>query len=140
MTPTLSSRGVVPATLGDAAVTDEAGTVVALARANILLVVRSIRRDANEHDARGLAARLVHACDAAPRGRPSAAPLGSLVPALQPGERRVVAVPASLVALRVEADGDGIARRTADGWEIVRGAGEARFVARGVDPLLRVVR
>jgi hypothetical protein len=138
--PSLSSRGASPAGVGDAAVADEAGSVVAFVRVNLLVVVRAIRRDAGELDAQELAARLVVACDAAPRGRPTAAPLGALLPALQPGESRTVRVPATLVALHVEADGDGVARRTADGWELTRGSREARFVARGVDALLRVAR
>lgn len=141
--PSLSSHGVTSrAGLGDAALADDAGTIVAFARANLLLVVRVVPRDATGPalDARTLAARLVPACDDAPRGSPVAASTGSLVPALQPGQRASVALPSGLVALRIVADGDGVARRTENGWELSRGAGAASFEAWGVDALLRVVR
>jgi hypothetical protein len=144
--PSLSSRGVAPLDgVGDAALADDAGTIAAFARANLLVVVRVVARDAADGaraapDANALAARLVAACDAAPRGQPVTASPGRLVPELQPGEHASVTLPSGLVALRVVADGDGVARRTASGWELSRGAGPFSFEAWGVDALLRVVR
>ncbi len=142
LAPSLSSRGVEPiAGLGDVALLDEASTIAAFARANVVVVVRTLTREALVTlDARALAVRLVAACDASPRGRPVTMSLDGVIPALQPGQSATIALPPGLVALRIEADGDATARRTADGWLVSRGPLPYSMSVRGVDALLRLAR
>ncbi len=143
--PALSSHGVYAvAGLGDLAVADVAGTVVALARGNVLVVVRSVSRDgADSLDARVLARQVVLACDASPRLAANGSPRSSIaVPTIAPqaGAETSVPMPRGAIAMRVTVDGDGIARREESGWRVSRGSGalEAHVVA--VDALLRVAR
>jgi len=143
--PALSSRGVVAAPgLGDRALADEAGTVVAFVRANVLVVVRTIEiAGVAPLDARAIAARLVSACDAAPRLRSGRVPRAEVtVPSVawQAGPTLVVPTPADAVAMRIGVEGDGIARGVDGGWEVARGTGSARIQVMLVDALLRVAR
>jgi len=143
--PALSSHGASAVTgLGDLAVADDAGTIVAMARGNVLVVVRSVSRDGGAAlDARALARQVVLACDASPRLPANGSPRSTIaVPAvaLQAGTETSVPMPRGAIAMRVTVDGDGIARREESGWRVSRGSGalEAHVIA--VDALLRVAR
>lgn len=143
--PALSSRGVALAPgLGDRGLADEAGTVAAFARANVLVVVRTLETESVAPlDARTIAARLVAACDAAPRLSSGRVPRAAVtVPSIaaQAGQRVVVPTPADAVAMRVVVEGDGTARSVEGGWEIAHGAASARIEIILVDALLRVAR
>lgn len=141
--PALSSLGVVHIPgAGDVAYGDEAGTVFALARGNVLVVLRTIPR-ADALDVRSLAAALVRACDASPTlGREGASPTlaRSVVPALQGGSGTIT-IPRGYVAMRVEVEGAGLARRAEGGtWILERVARQDDVRVTAVDALLRVAR
>jgi hypothetical protein len=141
--PSLSSLGVVAVTsVGDAAFGDEAGSVLALARGNVLVVLRAIPRD-TAIDLRTLAAAVVRACDASPElGREGASPAlaTTVVPALQ-GGGATIALPRGYVALRVDVEGEGLARRgEGDTWIVERARDREDVRVTAVDALLRVAR
>jgi hypothetical protein len=141
--PSLSSLGVVAMTgMGDAAFGDEAGTVLALARGNVLVVLRAIPRE-TVIDLRALAAATVRACDASPTlGREGASPAlaATVVPALQ-GGGATIALPRGYVALRVDVEGEGLARRgEGDTWIVERARDREDVHVTAVDALLRVAR
>lgn len=142
--PSLSSHGVSSLSgVGDAAYVDDAATVLALARGNVLVVVRAVPRDEASIDVRAVAAAIVRACDGSPRldGEGAVRTIDpSIVPALQSGTA-TIAIPAGFVAMRVDVEGEGLARRVDDThWQIerVRDRADVRVVA--VDALLRVAR
>ncbi|MBN8609510.1 MAG: hypothetical protein J0L92_02940 [Deltaproteobacteria bacterium] len=142
--PSLSSRGVLSLSgVGDAAYVDEAGTVLALVRGNVLVVVRAVTRE-SPIEVRAIAAAVVRACDASPlvgaEGTERAL-REDLVPALQPGANVTLALPSGFVAMRVEVEGEGLARRIDDThWQIERVARREDVRVIAVDALLRVAR
>lgn len=142
--PSLSSRGVVSLSgVGDAAYVDEAGTVLALVRGNVLVVVRAVTRE-SPIDVRTIAAAVVRACDASPRVGAEGTERTlreDLVPALQPGASVTLALPSGFVAMRVDVEGEGLARRIDDThWQIERVARREDVRVIAVDALLRVAR
>ncbi len=141
----LSSHGVTPLLgMGDAAYVDEAGTILALARGNVLVVVRAIPRDGAPIDVRALGQALVRACDASPRlgaGGATRALDRGLVPELQAGRDVTIALPSGFVAMRVDVEGEGLARRVDDThWQLTRVAHREDVQVVAVDTLLRVAR
>lgn len=142
--PSLSSLGVVTISgVGDAAFGDEAGTVIALARGNVLVVLRAIPRE-TALDLRALAAATVRACDASPMlDRQGASPTlpASVVPTIQTGAATTIALPRGYLAMRVDVDGEGLARRgDAGAWIVERASGREDVHVTAVDALLRTAR
>lgn len=142
--PSLSSQGVARApNVGDAALTDDAHTVIALARHNLVLVLRTVPGGA-DHSAERLTAiaqAVVRACDASPRSAAPAALPRELVPReLQPGATATIALPPGFVAMRVDVEGPGLARRIDDRHWLLERASASDVRVSAVDALLRVVR
>lgn len=147
--PSLSSQGVTRApNVGDAALTDDAHTVIALARHNLVLVLRTVPGGAdhrgNDHSAERLTAiaqAVVRACDASPRSAAPTALPRELVPReLQPGATATIALPQGFVAMRVDVEGPGLARRIDDRHWLLERASASDVRVSAVDALLRVVR
>ncbi|MBX7193095.1 MAG: hypothetical protein K1X94_13595 [Sandaracinaceae bacterium] len=143
--PSLSSRGVGAApNVADHAFVDDARSIVALSRGNVLVVIRALSRAQTGPDVLALAAAIVRAADASPFLGTEGAALhlsSSVVPALQPGAASTVSLPEGFVALRVDVEGTGLARRLDDRSWIVEGATQREDVhVTAVDALLRVAR
>lgn len=143
--PSLSSRGVVSlAGVGDAAYVDEAGTILAFSRGNVLVVVRQIPREDASIDVRAIATAVVRACDASPQLDASGATRTidrAIVPEVQAGQAAIVTMPSGFVAMRVDVEGEGLARRVDDThWELTRVVHREDVQVVAVDALLRVAR
>ena len=114
-----------------------AGPLHAFARDNVFVAVHRVAGDA---DAQAIAAQADAAIQDAPAGRPTASP----VPDQQFDDAQLadrplpIVFPAELVAAAVSVCGPGYARRTTDGWVVVRsGPGLVTVRVVGVDRLLR---
>lgn len=113
-------------------------------RANIGVRVQRMRPG---HDARAVAAHVDGRILSAPVGAPDpdAVPELTLPPGLNDASGQhgdaVVRLSEGLLAARVRVEGPGYARKTPDGWRIVRtGAGPLRISATRVDLRLVVAR
>jgi hypothetical protein len=127
-----------PAALGDVGYGE--GTLFGFTRDNVLIVVHKV---AGEADAAAIAAQADAAVRAAPAGETQAAGVPEQrFDDEQLGERpQPIAFPSELIAANVSVCGPGYARRTADGWVVVRnGPGVVTVHVTGVDDRLRATR
>lgn len=109
--------------------------LAAFSEHNIVVIVRAI--SGRGVDAEALAHALQRVVNDAPRGMPSVTPLPAI--SLQAGETRTVQTPLNWAAFTITAEGDGYARRVANGFVIERRVGTLTVAACGVDSLLRFV-
>jgi hypothetical protein len=129
-------RPPAPAALGDVGYGE--GPLQAFARDNVFVAVHRVDGDA---DAAAIAAQADAAILAAPPGRPTADPVP--VRRYEDGQSGApplpIEVPEGLLAAGIEVCGKAYARRTPEGWVLVRtGPGPVTVRVIGVDRMLRV--
>ena len=133
--PSLASQGVEQRGAFLRAGPSGGAVLAAFSEHNIVVIVRAI--PGRGVDAETLAHTLQRVVTDAPRGMPTVAALPQI--SLQPGETRVVRMPTNLARFVVAAEGDGYARRVAEGFVIERRQGVLTVTSRAVDSLLRFV-
>ena len=135
MTPSLASQGVEQRGAFVCAGPSGGAMLAAFSAHNIVVIVRAI--SGRGVDAEALAHALSRVVNDAPRGMPSVTALPAI--SLQPGETRIAQTPSNLAHFVITAEGDGYARRVANGFVIERRQGMLTVTSRGVDLLMRFV-